>query len=82
MGIAHPRCCRKSIYANVQPFVPCFVVKSIAASSVLHLKLPALETSYVPKGDVFPGWVLSPGIMQIDKFLTLLLYVDDNSLYF
>lgn len=31
-----------------------YFMKSIAASSVLHLKLPALETSYIPKGDVFP----------------------------
>lgn len=31
-----------------------FVVKSIAASSVLRLELPALETSYIPAGGVFP----------------------------
>lgn len=45
---------KKSIYANVQCLVQCFVVKIIAASSVLHLKLPALETSHIPKEDVFP----------------------------
>lgn len=60
----------------------CTALCTVVASSVLHIKLPARETSCIPKVMRFLCWVLSPITMQIDKFLTLLLCVDYSSLYF
>lgn len=67
-GLHIPDAAEESIYAKYSPWFQCFVVQTIAASSVLHLKLPVL-----PKGDVFPllGY-LSPRVIWFSMFLMLL----------